>query len=315
MGQLPLAAAVAEGLTDLAIVLAAAKLGAEIFERLRQPPIVGEILAGVAIGPAAIGLVSSSAALEIFAELGVVLLLFWVGLETRLADLGRVGRQAGLVGGLGVVFPLAGGLLLGIALGKSFVTALFLGTALVATSVGITSATLVELGMLRSPAGRTILGAAVIDDVLAMLVLAVSVGVAADAGVDVVGIALTLAVAVAFVAAVAVVGPRLLRRRPGLLTAPRFANSPLLPALILCLGLAAAAAHVGLAAIIGAFLAGMVLAEVDEKHVLEREVAPLYALFPPFFFVWIGIQIDAVRITAPAMTSHRARSARFRTGV
>ncbi|HEX2087966.1 MAG TPA: cation:proton antiporter [Solirubrobacteraceae bacterium] len=290
----PLAAAtaVADVLVDLFLVLLAAKLGDELFKRLGQPALVGEILAGVAVGPSVLGLVEPSEALEVFAELGVVFLLFWVGLETRLSEMRAVGRVAAGVGVLGVAVPFAAGFGSGSALGESAETSVFIGAALVATSVGITSAVLIELGALATTAARTILGAAVIDDILAMVLLAVAVGVAEQGGVDVASIAVVVGLAVAFVAFVALGGTRVVARWPEVFHAPRFSESPLLPAVILCLGLAAFAAQIGLAAIIGAFLAGMVCAEMKDRHDFEAEVAPLYAFFPPFFFAFIGLEVD-----------------------
>jgi Kef-type K+ transport system membrane component KefB len=290
----PLAAAteVADVLLDLFVVLLAAKAGEELFKRLDQPGLVGEILAGVLIGPSVLGLVEPGEVLEVFAELGVVFLLFWVGLETRLSEMREVGRVAAMVAGLGAAIPFAAGLAAGEIAGENTATSVFLGVALVATSVGITSAVLVELGALGSRPARTILGAAVIDDVLAMLLLAVAVGLAQDDGVDAGALATVLLLAVGFIAFFAIGGTQLMQRRPQLLHAPRFSESPLMPAVILCLGLAAFAAEVGLAAIIGAFLAGMIVAETKEQHPIEDEVAPLYAFFPPFFFAFIGTEVD-----------------------
>lgn len=288
------AAGTAGLLLDLFLVLLAAKAGAEIFKWLRQPTLVGEIVAGVAIGPSVLGIVEPSELLEVFAELGVVFILFWVGLETRIGELLQVGRTAASVGILGVVLPLAAGAGLGLAYGYGAESSVFLGAALVATSVGITSAVLVGLGQLKTRPGRTILGAAVVDDILAMLIVAVATGVAASesGGVDVVELGVIGGMAVGFVAFFAFGGTRLVRRFPGVFKAPRFSESPLLPAVILCLGLAALSAEIGLAAIIGAFLAGLMVAETTEQHPVEEEVAPLYAFFAPFFFVAIGVQID-----------------------
>jgi Kef-type K+ transport system membrane component KefB len=290
----PIAASsgIADVLTDLFVVLLAAKVGDELFRRLRQPTIVGEILAGLIVGPAVLGLVEPGDVLEVFAELGVVFLLFWVGLETRLSELREVGPTAISVGVLGVAIPFAGGIGLGAALGESTATSLFIGAALVATSVGITSAVLIELGVLERRASRTILGAAIVDDVLALLLVAVAAGVAAEGGVDLGSIAVTAGVALAFVAFVALGGTKLLQARPALLHAPKFSQSPLLPAVIICLGLAALASQIGLAAIIGAFLAGMIVAETRDQHPIEEEVAPLYAFFPPFFFAFIGMEVS-----------------------
>ncbi len=296
---MPLAAAVgADALVDLFIVLVAAKVGDEIFKRVGQPTIIGEILAGVLVGPAVFGLVDLTEILQVFAELGVVFLLFWVGLETRITELRDVGSSALRTGVLGVAIPFAGGFGLGVALGESTSTSMFLGAALVATSVGITSAVLIELGVLTSRAGRTIIGAAVVDDILAMLILAVAVGLATG-GADILGLVVVVALAATFVAFFALGGTAVMRKWPGTLAAPRFSESPLLPAVILCLGLAALAAEIGLAAIIGAFLAGMMVAETKDQHPVEEEVAPLYAFFPPFFFVVIGMQIDLDALAEP----------------
>lgn len=292
---LPLAAAPGDAagvLTDLFLVLVAAKLGDEVFKRIGQPAIVGEILGGVLIGPSVLGWVEAGEVLRVFSELGVVFLLFWVGLKTRLSEMRAVGRIAVTVGSAGVIVPFGAGIGLGLALGESTETSVFLGAALAATSAGITSATFLDLGIARRRAARTVLGAAVVDDILALILLSVAVGMAANGGVDVAKIALALGVAIAFVAFVALGGTRLLQRRPRLLEAPRFADSPLLPAIILCLGLAAFAAEIGLAALIGAFLAGMIVAETKDHSSIEEEVKPLYAFFPPFFFAFIGIELD-----------------------
>lgn len=292
--DLPLAASsdTAGVLTDLFLVLLAAKLGDEVFKRIGQPAIVGEILGGVLIGPSVLNWVEVSEVLRVFSELGVVFLLFWVGLETRLSEMKAVGRTALTVGSAGVVLPFLAGIGFGLALGESTETSVFLGAALAATSAGITSATFLDLGIARTRAARTVLGAAVVDDILALILLSVAVGMAASGGVDAGKIALALAIAVAFVAFVALGGTRLLARRPQLLQAPRFADSPLLPAVIVCLGLAAFAAQIGLAALIGAFLAGMIVAETKDQSSIEEEVRPLYAFFPPFFFAFIGVELD-----------------------
>jgi len=291
---LPLAASsdTAGILTDLFLVLLAAKLGDEVFKRIGQPAIIGEILGGVLIGPSVLSWVEVSEVLRVFSELGVVFLLFWVGLETRLSEMRAVGRSAVSVGVAGAVVPFLAGLGAGLALGESTETAVFLGAALAATSAGITAATFIQLGIGRSRPARTVLGAAVVDDILALILLSVAVGMAAEGGVDAAKIGLALAVAVAFVSFVALGGTQLLQRRPRLLHAPRFSESPLLPAVILCLGLAAFAAGIGLAALIGAFLAGMVVAETKDQSSIEEEVRPLYAFFPPFFFAFIGIELD-----------------------
>ena len=278
-------------LTQLFVLLVAAKIGDEVFKRLGQPSLIGEILGGVVVGPAVLNLYQVNNETALFAEIGVVLLLFKVGLDTRLHELVAVGRSAMLVATLGVIFPLVAGFGLAELLGAPLAVAVFLGAALTATSVGITSKVLSDLHALHTVSGRIILGAAVVDDVLALVILAVASGVA-EGNVSPGRIVTLLLLAIAFIAIVVIGGTRILRRRRSLLTVPRFAESPFLPGMIVMLGLAAVSASIGLAAIIGAFLAGMVVGESSEKPSLEQEVTPVAAFFTPFFFGFIGAQVD-----------------------
>lgn len=282
---------VSQILLQLFAILVAAMVGREIFRRLGQPAVVGEILGGVVAGPAVLGVYQVNPETTLFAEIGVVLLLFQVGLETRLHELLRVGGTALAVGVLGVALPFAGGFIAAELAGGDLALAVFLAAALTATSVGITSNVLRDLGALRTRSGRIILGAAVIDDVLAIMILSIATGIAAG-GVDLAALASLLTVAAVFIGVVVIGGTRILRRRPSLLTVPRFADTPLLPGMIVMLGLAALASVIGLAAIIGAFLAGMVVGESSEREALEAEVAPVAAFFTPFFFGFIGAQVD-----------------------
>ena len=288
-----------EVLLQLFSLLLAAKVGDEIFKRLGQPTLIGEILAGFVVGPALLGWYEVNEATGLFAEIGVVLLLFRVGIETRLADLLRVGRSAGAVGLLGVLLPFSGGVAVGFLFGFSAEVSVFIAAAMVATSVGVTSRVFGALQAISTRSGRVILGAAIIDDILAMIILAVATGMAAG-GVSIGRISLLVVVAIAFVAVVVVAGTGILRRRPALLTVPAFAETPFLPGMIIMLGLAALSAAIGLAAIIGAFLAGMVVGESSERHALEEEVAPVAAFFTPFFFGAIGAQIDLDGLAEPA---------------
>ena len=287
-----------EILLQLFAILVAAKIGHEIFRRLGQPTVVGEILGGVVAGPAVLGVYEVNAETTLFAEIGVVLLLFQVGVETRLHDLLRVGGTALAVGVLGVALPFGAGFLAAELAGGDLGLAVFLAAALTATSVGITSSVLRDLGALQTAGGRIILGAAVIDDVLAIMILSVAVGVASG-GVDALRVGSLVVIAVLFVAVVLVGGTRILRRRRSLLTEPQFAETPLLPGMIVMLGLAALAAWIGLAAIIGAFLAGMVVGESSERRALEAEVAPVAAFFTPFFFGFIGAQVEVTALASP----------------
>jgi Na+:H+ antiporter len=278
-------------LSQLFVLLLATKLGDELFKRLRQPALVGEILGGMVVGPAVLGWYQVTPETSLFAQIGAVLLLFEVGLHTRVGEVARVSGTALAVALLGVALPFAGGYVLGSALGLEFAGRVFLGSALTATSVAVTSGALRSFGALGTQSGRVILGAAVIDDVLAMLIVAVAVGISAG-GVSAERILLLLGLAAAFIGIVLVGGTGILRTRRSLLTDPRFAETPFLPGMIVMLGLAALAAQIGLAAIIGAFLAGMVVGESSERHALETETAPVAAFFTPFFFGFVGAQID-----------------------
>lgn len=280
-------------LFQLFVLLLATKLGDEVFKRLGQPALVGEILGGVLVGPAVLGWYEITAETTLFAEIGAVLLLFQVGIHTRIGEVARVGGTAVTVAVLGVALPFAGGYLLATALDLSDVGRIFFAATLTATSVGITSGALRAFGALATLSGRVILGAAVIDDVLAMLIVAVAVGIS-DGDVSAGRILLLLGLAAAFIGIVVIGGTGILRSRRSLLTDPRFAETPFLPGMILMLGLAALSAIIGLAAIIGAFLAGMVVGESSERHALETETAPVAAFFTPFFFGFVGAQIDPV---------------------
>ena len=303
-------------LVDLFILFAAAKVAGELFTRLRQPPIVGEVLAGVLIGPHALGLIGlpDSALIELFggdekaaeealtvvldviAELGVIILLFFVGLETRLSELLEVGGRATMVAVLGIIFPFI--------LGFAFIwltdpigtedleiEAAFVATAMVATSIGITARVLGDIGAIRTREARIILGAAVVDDILALLMLSVVVGLGGD-DFDALELGLTALAAVAFVAFAALVGTRVIRQYSIHLERLKIRNAPFLVAMIVMLGLSALAGIIGLAAIIGAFLAGMMLAEAKERFNLEQQALPVYEFLVPFFFVIIGTKVD-----------------------
>ena len=198
-------------LLALFVMMAAAKVLAEIFERLRQPAIVGEILAGVLIGPSLLGWVAPSEITNTLAEIGVIFLLFTVGLETKPATIFRVGKTALLVAVLGVVAPFAAGYLLLQRWGGTVVQSLFHGTAMVATSVGITARVLNAMGLLDAPASRVILGAAVIDDILGLLLLALVMSAAAGQ-INYLEIGLTALLAISFTLLVALIGPRAINR-------------------------------------------------------------------------------------------------------
>ncbi|MEO7326729.1 MAG: cation:proton antiporter [Dokdonella sp.] len=287
----------AEILLTLFVIFVAAQVGAEISQRLKLPGVVGEIVAGCVIGPSALGWIHAEqivagTPLDVLAEIGVVLLLFSVGLETRLADLKEVGKSAFLVGVLGVVIPFACGALWAHGNGFEWTKSLFVAAAFVATSAGITARVLQELGVLSRIESRVILGAAVIDDILAMLLLGVVTSLQDGGGIQIGSLLFVLAQAIGFIAIIGWVGTRVMRRRAHWLDRPINPHSPLTIALAICLGLAYLSTQFGLAAIIGAFLAGMIASEMHQREELEHQMQPLLALLTPFFFVITGAKID-----------------------
>jgi Kef-type K+ transport system membrane component KefB len=298
-------------LVDLFIIFAAARIAGELFLRLRQPPLVGEVLAGVVIGPHTLGIIGSpdihltdafggdqesaqqalNLVLDVIAELGVIILLFFVGLQTRLEHLLEVRGRAIAVAVLGVAIPFALGFGFVYATGRSDVESAFVATAMVATSVGITARVLSDLGVLAASEARIILGAAIVDDILGLLLLAIVSSWGQD-DIDVAELGLTAVAAAAFVGVVALAGRRAIRRYSIHLERLHVQNAPFLVAMMLMLGFSALAGIIGLAAIIGAFLAGLMLAEADERFELERQSQPVYDFLVPFFFVIIGTRVD-----------------------
>lgn len=279
-------------LLSLFIMLAAAKLLAEIFERLKQPAVVGEILAGVIIGPSLLGWVAPSELINILAEIGVIFLLFTVGLETKPQAIFQVGQRAVTVGVLGVVLPFIAGYGIAVWWGGSFVEAMFIGAALVATSVGITARVLGSMGLLDVQTSRIILGAAVIDDILGLIILSL-VSALSQGSVSYVGLAKTAGAAILFTAFVALIGSRIMTGLSPAIQRLRLSKPFFNLGLILCLGLSVASIYVGIAAIIGAFLAGMALAEAtEENHKMHRLTTGVTEFLVPFFLVNIGMQLD-----------------------
>jgi Kef-type K+ transport system membrane component KefB len=273
------------------VMFVAAKLAAEIFERLKQPAVAGEILAGVVIGPSVLGWVAPSELTGALSEIGVIFLLFLVGLETKPADIFRVGWRALLVAVMGVVAPFIAGYLIMLAWGETRIEAIFVGAALVATSVGITARVLGQMGLLGLEVSRIILGAAVIDDILGLLILAVVSSLAKEGGVNYVQIGTTAALAVSFTLLIILVGARAVSRIRTRVEKLKLGQSYLIFGLSLCLGLALVASYIGVAAIIGAFLAGMALSESAEGTDMPHQAEAVTEFLLPFFLTNIGMQL------------------------
>ncbi|MGE0132649.1 MAG: cation:proton antiporter [Blastocatellales bacterium] len=277
-------------LFTLFVMYVAAKLAAEIFERLKQPAVAGEIIAGVIIGPGALALVAPTELTGALSEIGVIFLLFLVGLETKPADIFGVGARAMLVAVSGVIVPFIFGYLIMLAWGGARIEAIFVGAAMVATSVGITARVLGQMGLLSLETSRIILGAAVIDDILGLLILAV-VSSLAKGSVNYTEIATTAALAIGFTLLILFVGARAVNRLRPKVENLKVGQSYLVFGLALCLGLALVATYIGVAAIIGAFLAGMALSESAEGTDMPHQVEAVTEFLLPFFLVNIGMQL------------------------
>ncbi len=287
-------------LFDILIVLVAAKVAAELAERAGLPVVLAEILAGIVIGPSVFGIVGSDDVLRVLGEIGVLLLLLDVGLETDLDELGAVGRASLLVAFVGVAIPFAGGTAFAFALGEKTNTAIFVGAALTATSVGITARVFGDLRALATVEARTVLGAAVADDVLGLVILTVVVRVVAQGSFSILAVTQVIAVATAFLVLTAAAGIRFAppifkfvhqrARSAGTLVALVFAFT-------LALGELASAAK--LAPIVGAFVAGIALSRSEHSQRMRRELLPVGHLFIPVFFLQIGIdtRISVLRDT------------------
>ena len=274
-------------LFELFAIFLAAKMIGEIFERLKLPAVLGEILAGVVMGPYALGWIHPSDTLRAIAEIGAIFVLFHAGLEISPGDLIKVGRTALLVAIAGIVLPFVLGFAYMHWRGDATTESVFVGAAMVATSVGITARVLGDMGVLASRTAKIILGAAVFDDILGMLLLAIVDGLAQGGGVEWVKLGLLAAEAIVFALVMIFIGPRIIRRiRPGMEQRAVASRADRVP------GLSYAASRIGMAAIIGAFFAGMIFAECSLQWDLRPRVHAITEFLGPFFFFSIGAQLD-----------------------
>jgi len=297
-------------LVELFFLVLLALLAGMLCSLVRIPKLVGEIVVGIAIanltinGQSIFSLLELSdpqnfAVFQVFAELGVIFLLFTVGLETPFHELRRVGGMATMVAVLGVILPFVTGLVLMLFLNFSTIESLFVAAALVATSVGITARVIKDMGKMETTEARVILAAAVIDDVLGLIILAIVSGMSSGGHLDLLDVAVVAGLAVGFVLIVMFITtliPRLRQARRKTNTTSkrqRRIEVSLLPlALIVCFGLSALASYLDLAAIVGAFLAGMLFAEFNDLWPGKERFEPINEFLVPFFFLFIGLQVD-----------------------
>ena len=278
------------------IVFASAKLMAEIFERLGQPGIVGEILAGVLIGPSVLNWIAPSEFLTALSDLGAMFLLFRVGLEVKSSELMKLGGTATLVAVSGVIMPFLFGWSILLAFGESNNEAIFVGAAMVATSVGITAQVLSAKNLLQATASKIILAAAVIDDVLGLLVLAVVSGLTRGK-LNILELVFTGVLACGFTVIIAKWGTQAMGKVvPHMTQNLRVGEAQFALAMCLLFALSVGAVYTGVAAIVGAFLAGLALAETTAPRV--RDLAHgVTELLVPFFLVGIGLHVDLTAFT------------------
>ena len=293
-------AAAYEIFKDLAIILAVAKIFGIIARKAGVPQVVGEILAGLIVGPSVLGLVAHTEFLGYMAEIGVILLMFAAGLGTNLKDLIKTGPMACLIALCGVAVPLAGGTLLYMGFhgvdkigSPEFYTALFIGTILTATSVSITVKTLAELGKLKTKLGVTIVSAAIIDDIIGIVVLTLVIGVGGKSGTQV-NVWEVILKCIAFFIFAGIIGFIFFKLFKYL--DKKYEHTQRIPifGLALCFALSYVAEKwFGIADITGAFVAGIILCSIKDANYIERKMnINSYMLFGPLFFASIGLKTE-----------------------
>ncbi|MCA6523631.1 MAG: cation:proton antiporter [Pseudanabaena sp. M135S2SP2A07QC] len=327
-------------LLTLIFIYIASKVGSEIAKRLDLPPVLGELVAGVIIGVSALRLVifpeggfvasdslimsglqllnnlspeavnsifaEQSEVISVIAELGVIVLLFEIGLESDLRQLKEVGIQAFVVAFIGVTAPFAAGTLgLMYFFHVAAIPAIFAGAALTATSIGITSKVLAEIGQLKSKEGQIIVGAAVIDDVLGIIVLAVVASLAKTGEVDITNVAILLVSAIAFLFGAILLGGFFNKSFVAIVDKLQTRGNIVIPAFIFAYVMAFIGNAIHLEAILGAFAAGLVLDETDARKELDELVKPIADLLVPVFFVTVGARAD-LSVLNPMIPENRS---------
>jgi Kef-type K+ transport system membrane component KefB len=279
-------------LFQLFFIFVWAKLFGEIFERLYLPAVLGEILAGVLVGPYGAALVVPTDAIYAVAEIGAIFLLFTVGLETQPKDLLSVGKTSLYVALAGIAVPLALGFGYMMMRHHTAHEAIFVAAAMVATSVGITARVLGDMNVLQTIPARIILGAAVFDDILGMILLGVVVGLVSTTGLAWAQLLITAFEGLGFAVIMLFYAPRLVRRMEPGLERMSTHDAPLVIALAICIGLSYGAVKIGMAAIIGAFFAGLAFAEYSPRWNLRPRVSAINEFLAPFFFFSMGSRLN-----------------------
>ena len=326
-------------LLSMAVIYLASKIGGEIAIKFNVPAVLGELVAGVIVGVSALKLVVFPASgsdgsdsvimmvlqatsglpvsevsgvftqvsefVSVLSELGVIILLFEIGLESDLKQLMRVGAQALVVAIIGVLVPFVAstaGLIY--LFGMSTIPAIFAGASLTATSIGITSRVLSELGKLKSREGQIILGAAITDDVFGIIVLAVVASLAKTGAVDLLNVVILIVSAFAFLLGAILIGKLVNNVYIGIASSLKTRGEIITPAFVLAFLMAYIGNIIHLEAILGSFAAGLILEESDQRHELQKQIVPVADLFVPIFFVSVGAKTD-VGVLNPFVAANR----------
>ncbi len=277
----------------LAALVTAARVGGGLAVRIGQPSVLGELLAGILVGPSLLGLVDpGDPFIHVIAEFGVVILLFQIGLHTDLRALIKVGPAASSVGLVGVVLPFVTGYFTAHLLGVATLPAIVCGAAMTATSIGISARILGDLGALESREGKVVLGAAVLDDVAGLVILAVVATMARGGDVTPLSVVRTVGLAVGFLVVAIAVGGALAPRLFAVIARSPVSGTTGALALAFALLLAALADLGGSALIIGAFAAGLVLHRTPQLRLIEDSTTALGHFFVPIFFASVGAAVD-----------------------
>ncbi|YAF93912.1 MAG: cation:proton antiporter [Nodularia sp. CChRGM 3473] len=314
-------------LLSLVVIYLASKIGGELSRMIDLPPVLGELLGGVVVGASALHLVvfpesgaaasdstimtilqlindispaavtsifqSQSEIISVLAELGVIILLFEIGLESDLKELTKVGYQAAIVACVGVAVPFAAGTAgLILLFHAPVIPAIFAGAALTATSIGITSKVLSEIGQLKSREGQIIVGAAVIDDILGIIVLAVVASLAKTGEVDIFNVIYLIVSATVFLIGSILLGKYFNQSFVAIANKLQTRGNLIIPAFIFAFFMAFLGNAIHLEAILGAFAAGLVLDETDKRKELDQQVKPIADILVPIFFVTVGAKVD-----------------------
>ncbi len=277
-------------LFNLFLIFVSAKFFNYIFQKIHISPMIGEITAGLVIGVGGLHLVKETSVLDAFSELGAMMLLFVVGLHTRLRDMLKIGIDATIVATLGVALPMVLGYFFILFTDHRGIEALFVATALVATSVGITARVLKDMKLEHTVSAKLILGAAVADDILGLLVLATVTG-ETNGSIDIYKILSLFIIVVLFLAGVFLIGSRSIKLLKSRLEKMKLEKNEFILSMTVLLGLSFLTSYIGMASIVGAFFAGLLMAELEDRH-LEDMFDSIYEFLVPFFFVMIGMKIQ-----------------------